>query len=951
MARLLELLGRWSGAAVGHLPELALTCLHRACGVSVKVRGVLHALHTEHEDVLSALAAAQNALRPTRTSNQKAEVWYKMCSQLKRLVKGTVSDLEHVDDFTFSQVEALPLPAHTVEPTQQARVIWLRGLQSRPELNGRSGVVRDQHAASGRIAVRVPSSTSAGYEDLLIKEASLEEPEEVPSEVRQALVLGRTRGHAATAAKLDTLLEMPPVAAGRRHVADDDVARLEPLARWLRDGGSPYALFPFVPEPGAALYRLPLLHYAAQHSDAQALKMLLSASADANYRTAEEGVPPLFAAAARAKPEIARALLDAHADIDACLPLRVDRKGGALSEACCLGNEAFALELIAHGANVALGHPVAEAAHTGLAACVSSLIANGADFNQNVCADYDGGQVVGGGSAPLHVAVESGHVLVTEALLQARAAPDARDHAEYTPLLAAVCHAPRSLLQLVEMLLNAGASVNACSDDGRTALWLAAKAQHEEAVGLLIARGAHINAVTDFGSTPLAAAVYSGQLFVVKALLAAGARTDVSSKTLAYLLKQSNRLVQAAVAEHDKANPPHLHRCGWCGTSAKCKQCGRCGNVTYCGSDCQRADWNGGHKKVCKGGGNRPSAADVEATLPAQARADLLRRHMAIDEEVAAVCLQGYEEEVSSLLSTDEMLRVLRTCRFDSPHVKRADAFFVCATLLGKAADRLKSDREVDLPTSATLPFLPELIGDLLGMCDSTLPMIALRAFATLAHTLASLKKFAASKDVGRDGGDVDACTVAWATLQACIAACADRGVVRQCVRYLARDKELCEEHGFTWEAATISERAQAAGCACVCLFHIIGHPDDQRAFSPRCAEAALRAGAGHQLTAAVARYRRHRAFAFASGPVQRLYETLLRCTPARRLLLEKLDIGIACECCLWAENPKLVQRHGRLHVVAIDRVLEIEIEGCAKCLRQGLESCSCEPQQRASSF
>eukprot|EP00966_Prymnesium_polylepis_P276741 6393886-Prymnesium_polylepis.1 len=155
MARLLELTGRWSDAAVGHLPELALFCLHRVCGVSVKAREVLHAQHAEHADVQPALAAAQDALRTTRTSSPKAESWYKMCSRLKRLVKGTGSDLEDVDDNDFTlQGGALPSPekARAVTPREQARIICLRGLQSRPELNGLSGVVRDLHAASGRIA-------------------------------------------------------------------------------------------------------------------------------------------------------------------------------------------------------------------------------------------------------------------------------------------------------------------------------------------------------------------------------------------------------------------------------------------------------------------------------------------------------------------------------------------------------------------------------------------------------------------------------------------------------------------------------------------------------------------------------------------------------------------------------------------------------------------------------
>ena len=914
--RLLELIGRWGESDVGSLPELALVGLHRACGVSVKA---WEALRAQRPDMLAALAAAKSALKPTRTRSQKMEGLYKMCSRLQELAKLTEYDVDEAD-FAFDGKEEPRLePPPAAEPSPAAQTVWLCGLVSRPELNGCTGVVLNQHAANGRVSVRIPNST--GAEDMLVRPANLQEPEEVPADVQQALNPHLQAG-AIAQKRLDDLFQLQQI-ADRRSVAGGG-ARLEPLQRWLHNGGSPYALVSYHSGPSrATVFRSPLLHYVAQHSDAEALKMVLAASADVNYRTAEIGATPLAGAAAHAGVEIARMLLDARANIERA---QSSSKDSALRQACLFGNEAFALELVARGANVRSGNPVADAAHAGLAACVRALVAKGAAVHLNLRADFDrGGKCVGGGSTPLHEASHRGHVATAAALLEAGAAPDARDYAEYTPLLVAVTHMPRSFVQLVEVLLNAGASVNACSDDGRTALWLSAKTGHEEAISLLIARGARVNTVTDFGSTPLCAAVHGRQLFAVQALLAAGARTDVPLQALTWSLKESSPPIRAAVVDHDMAES-HLHRCGWCGTSAKCKPCGGCENAAYCGTDCQRADWRNWHKKVCKEGGKRPSTTEVNASLSAQARADLLKRYQAIDGEVAAACLEGHEDEVCALLSTDEMLRVLRSCRDDSPNIKRASTCFVSVTLLGAIADGVNSGKP--LPTAATLLFLPELISSFLGICNSVFPILALRACATLAHTLNALKA-AASKGGDGPGGDAEM----WAAVEVCMVASAEC-VLRQIVRYLADDQE-------SWERGdTCDTRAQAAGCACVCLFHITF--TQQKQLLPFCAEAALRAGAAPQLFAAVDRYADNRAFAFATHPARRLYQSLLSCMPARLLLLEKLDIGIDCKCFTWAEQPKVVQRYGGAHVVAIDRILCHETGGCVQCLRRGLESCAC---------
>ncbi|MDQ6734492.1 MAG: ankyrin repeat domain-containing protein [Nitrospirota bacterium] len=61
---------------------------------------------------------------------------------------------------------------------------------------------------------------------------------------------------------------------------------------------------------------------------------------------------------------------------------------------------------------------------------------------------------------------------------------------------------------------------------GSSSLILAASKGHTEMVGLLLDRGAHINATDRTGWTPLHAAIYGGHAEVVRLLLERGAQLD-----------------------------------------------------------------------------------------------------------------------------------------------------------------------------------------------------------------------------------------------------------------------------------------------------------------------------------------------------------------------------------------------------------------------------------------
>ena len=95
-----------------------------------------------------------------------------------------------------------------------------------------------------------------------------------------------------------------------------------------------------------------------------------------------------------------------------------------------------------------------------------------------------------GGSTPLMYAALYSDAATVKALLQAGANPNLRNEAGATPLMWAIDSAEKT-----KLLLDAGAEVDARSNDGRTALTIAtARVGAADAVKLLLDRGAKFNA-------------------------------------------------------------------------------------------------------------------------------------------------------------------------------------------------------------------------------------------------------------------------------------------------------------------------------------------------------------------------------------------------------------------------------------------------------------------------
>ena len=135
-------------------------------------------------------------------------------------------------------------------------------------------------------------------------------------------------------------------------------------------------------------------------------------------------------------------------------------------------------------------------------------------------------ELKGAKTTVLHSAAAAGHGEVTELLLGAGAAPNARDYGGSTPLHGAARggHA-RSVADLVA----GGAKPNPINEAGDTPLHEAARGGHLEAAGRLLNHGADPNLKSSCGGTALHAAAAAGQRGAAELLLARGALANAHS--------------------------------------------------------------------------------------------------------------------------------------------------------------------------------------------------------------------------------------------------------------------------------------------------------------------------------------------------------------------------------------------------------------------------------------
>ena len=232
------------------------------------------------------------------------------------------------------------------------------------------------------------------------------------------------------------------------------------------------------------------LHFAAAYGSADAVRMLLAAGADPNARNAFDATPLMWSAV---EPEKVRVLVGAGADVNA--KSKMGRTAVWLAAAND-GSSATVKFLLEHGAKLD-GSEILAATAANDSATIRLLLDKGANVNAKDPV----------GMTPLLNAAMNGNTRIAEMLLARGADVNAACATEFggtvkagkialgllTPLLVASVYGP---YDMVKLLLDAGANIDARDVRGMSALMNAVATDHADAriVRLLVDRGADAKA-------------------------------------------------------------------------------------------------------------------------------------------------------------------------------------------------------------------------------------------------------------------------------------------------------------------------------------------------------------------------------------------------------------------------------------------------------------------------
>ncbi len=247
----------------------------------------------------------------------------------------------------------------------------------------------------------------------------------------------------------------------------------------------------------------PAIGSAARAGNLEEVRALLDEGADPNAKGGLSGMTPLNSAAVSGHENVVQLLIDRGADV----------------------NQPY---YFSTGATSSLfGSPVLAAAFSGDIATIDVLLKNGANLRDRL---PDKSHSMEGASA-LHVAASADRVPMVKHLLSlgvdvSQRMDDVNGAIRFDPLSgtdALGIAVFNNNLEIVQLLLDAGASVNPRYYSERTPIMLAAVYDRTDIVSALLEHGADTNFIDDDGQTAFGLAAYKGNVGPQELLVAYGA--------------------------------------------------------------------------------------------------------------------------------------------------------------------------------------------------------------------------------------------------------------------------------------------------------------------------------------------------------------------------------------------------------------------------------------------
>lgn len=251
------------------------------------------------------------------------------------------------------------------------------------------------------------------------------------------------------------------------------------------------------------------IHNAALSGDLDTVREIVSADPTQAVATDVRNDTPIHIAVAGGHLDVVRYLLDQGVPVDVGDNEGTTPLGGAVIH----GHTEIAQLLIDRGARIDATDvngetPLHWAVYNGRTELARMFIGFGADINARKT----------NGSTPLHGAAFYDHPECVRLLLDNGADADVRTSGLYTPLLSAA--AGQGGLEVVTMLVEAGADVYDRNDQGENAVMLAARAGKADVVEYLMMNGVSIFAKSDqAGRSAMHYAASSGSVDVLRLLL------------------------------------------------------------------------------------------------------------------------------------------------------------------------------------------------------------------------------------------------------------------------------------------------------------------------------------------------------------------------------------------------------------------------------------------------